>query len=487
MRILGKDKFESFDGFLRYPNREVLTLTLSNKNKITCTYNHKFLMNDDNLKEASQIKTGDILSTGLLITDIIKESEKLTVYDALNVSETHLFYANGAIHKNCNLLYIDEAAFVQGWPEFSSSVLPTISSGKHTKLILTSTPNGLNHFYDYYNGAKKGTNGFKLIEVKWNEVPGRDEKWRQETLATINHDEQKFDQEYCVGFQGSSGTLISGAKLKELFTDIKPPIERNDGYGYKVWKMPRKNRIYCIIVDVSRGKAMDYSAFQVIDITETPYQQVATFKNNMITPSDYTSFIYQTAKAYNEAYALIEINDIGGQVADILGLDYGYENVIYTESAGAKGRRVSTGFGGNTIDRGIRTTKTVKSLGCSMLKLLIEQNTLEIYDADTINELAVFSKQGDSYEAEAGYNDDLVMCLVLLAWLSTDTYFKHLNDSDIMHSLRDLTDAQVYESLVPFGIIHGAWDEDEPIVERIGGEDWTLQDYNGIDNIGNNW
>ena len=291
----------------------------------------------------------------------------------------------------------------------------------------------------------------------------------------------------CVGFMGSSGTLISGAKLKELFIDIKPPIERNDGYGYKVWKMPRRDRIYSIIVDVSRGKGLDYSAFQVIDITETPYQQAATFKNNMITPSDYASFIYQTAKAYNDAYALIEINDIGGQVADILGLDYGYENVIYTESAGAKGRRVSTGFGGNTIDSGIRTTKTVKSLGCSMLKLLIEQNTLEIYDADTINELAVFSKQGDSYEAEAGFNDDLVICLVLLSWLTTDTYFKHLNDSDIMHSLRDLTDAQIYESLVPFGIIHGAWDDDEPVIEKIGGENWTLQDYDAVDNMGNNW
>ena len=389
--------------------------------------------------------------------------------------------------QSANFLYIDECAFVQGWADFSSSVLPTISSGKNTKLVFTSTPNGLNHFYDYYNGAKKGTNGFKLIEVKWNEVPGRDEQWRQDTLATINHDEQKFEQEYEVGFMGSSGTLISGAKLKELFIDIKPPIERNDGYGYKVWKMPRRDRIYCIVVDVSRGKGLDYSAFQVIDITETPYQQAATFKNNMITPSDYASFIYQTAKAYNEAYALIEINDIGGQVADILGLDYGYENVIYTESAGAKGRRVSTGFGGNTIDRGIRTTKTVKALGCSMLKLLIEQNTLEIYDADTINELAVFSKQGDSYDAEAGFNDDLVICLVLLSWLTTDTYFKHLNDSDIMHSLRDLTDAQIYESLVPFGIIHGAWEDDEPVIEKIGGENWTLQDCGSVDNMGNNW
>lgn len=385
--------------------------------------------------------------------------------------------------QSANFIYIDEAAFVQGWTDFSASVLPTISSGKKTKLVFTSTPNGLNHFYDYYNGAKKGTNGFKLIEVKWFDVPGRDEAWRQETLATINHDEMRFAQEYEVEFLGSSGTLISGSKLKQLFADIAPPIEYNPGYGYKIWGMPRKNRIYAMVIDTSRGKGMDYSAFQVIDITETPYRQVATFRNNMITPPDYTSFIYQTAKAYNMAYCLVEINDIGGQVADILTLDYGYENVIHTENAGAKGRRVSAGFGGSTIDRGIRTTKTVKSLGCSMLKLLIEQDTLVIKDADTINELAVFSRNGDSYEAEPGFHDDLVMCLVLLSWLTTDTYFKHLNDSDIMHSLRDLTEEQIYETLSPFGIVSGGWDNrgNEPVIERIGGEDWE------VSSLGNGW
>ena len=292
----------------------------------------------------------------------------------------------------------------------------------------------------------------------------------------------------CVEFLGSSGTLISGSKLKQLFVDIKPPIHYNAGYGYKVWSLPRKGQIYVIVVDVSRGKGLDYSAFQVIDITTAPYKQVATFKNNMITPSDYTSFVYQTAKGYNDAFVLIEINDIGGQVADILALDYGYENVIHTESAGAKGRRVSSGFGGNTIDRGIRTTKTVKNLGCSMLKLLIEQDTLIIYDADTINELAVFSKSGESYEAEQGYHDDLVMCLVLLSWLTTDTYFKHINDSNIMHSLRDLTEEQIEQTLTPFGIIYGGLDNhmyDAPVIERIAGEDWEV--YNNIDSLGNTW
>lgn len=384
--------------------------------------------------------------------------------------------------QSANFIYIDEAAFVQGWTDFSASVLPTISSGKKTKLVFTSTPNGLNHFYDYYNGAKKGTNGFKLIEVKWYDVPGRDEVWRQETLATINHDEMRFAQEYEVEFLGSSGTLISGSKLKQLFASIKEPIHHNTSFGYKVWQMPRKAQIYAVVVDVSRGKGLDYSAFQVVDITETPYKQVATFRNNLITPPDYASFIYQTCKGYNDAHVLIEINDIGGQVSDILALDYGYENVIHTESAGAKGRRVSSGFGSSDIDRGIRTTKTVKALGCSMLKLLIEQNTIEVYDADTINELAVFSKKGDSYESEPGYHDDLVMCLVLFSWLSTDTYFKNMNDQDVMHSLRDLTEAQIYESLVPFGIIHSGWDEDEVEIEYMGGEAWEKTTWDSLGN-----
>lgn len=384
--------------------------------------------------------------------------------------------------QSANFIYIDECAFVDGWTDFSASVLPTISSGKKTKLVFTSTPNGLNHFYDYYKGAQKGTNGFKLIEVKWYEVPGRDEQWRQETLATINHDEMRFAQEYEVEFLGSSGTLIAGHKLKQLFASIKDPIHHNSSFGYKVWAMPRKGRMYTIVVDVSRGKGLDYSAFQVIDITEMPYKQVATFKNNLITPPDYTSFIYQTCKGYNDAYVLVEINDIGGQVADILALDYGYENVIHTESAGAKGRRVSSGFGSSEIDRGIRTTKTVKALGCSMLKLLVEQDTVELYDSDTINELAVYSKKGESYEAEAGFHDDLTMCLVLFSWLTTDTYFKNMNDQDVMHSLRDLTEAQIYESLVPFGVIHSGWDEDEVVTETIGGEVWERSSWDSLGN-----
>lgn len=472
MKILSNGKFKEFDGFISQGKAIVRKFILSNGKSIRATLEHKFLLEGDLWVTAELLDVGDTFSTGVSILGIEESANEVDVFDALNVQDTHSYWTEGIISHNCNLLYIDEAAFVNGWTDFSASVLPTISSGKKTKLIFTSTPNGLNHFYDYYNGAKKGTNGFKLIEVKWYDVPGRNEEWRQETLATINHDEERFAQEYEVSFLGSSGTLISGAKLKELFTDVRDPQFSNEGYGYKVYSPPKEKRLYTIIVDVSRGKGQDYSAFQVIDTTEVPYKQVAVFRNNMISPTDYARFIYETAKGYNNSYVLIELNDIGGQVADLLSLDYEYENVIYTSGAGPKGKKVTFGYG-DSVDRGIRTTKTVKGLGCSMLKLLIEQDKLKLSDADTIQELAVFSQKGVSYEAEEGYHDDTVMCLVLFAWLTTDDFFKNMNDENVLHSLRELTDKQIEETLTPFGVYHNG--VDDVIVEEWGGERWELE------------
>jgi hypothetical protein len=291
-----------------------------------------------------------------------------------------------------------------------------------------------------------------------------------------------FVSHNCVGFLGSSDNLIAGHTMKILKEDVKQnrPIHYNAGYGYKVFREPEKNRKYTMTCDVSRGKGLDYSTFQVIDITELPYKQVAVFKNNLITPTDFAAFVYNTAKAYNEAYVMVEVNDIGGQVADILFFDYGYEYLISTESAGSRGKRVSGGFGGKNIDRGLRTTVTTKALGCSMLKLLVEQRKLLIFDNDTVNEFASFEKKGNSYEAATGKHDDLVMALVLFSWLTTDSFFKNLNDMDIMHSLRDLSDEQIYQELVPFGIVSSVdydFDDITPVKrEVIGGEVWDLVD-----------
>jgi len=362
--------------------------------------------------------------------------------------------------KSISLLYIDEAAFVENWDEFFASVFPTISSGETTKVLFTSTPNGLNHFYKTCMGAREGTNGYQYVEVPWQQVPGRGEEWRKETLAAMDFDHEKFAQEFECAWLGSSGTLISGAVLKSLVA--AQPIASRD--GLTVYKEKQLDRRYCIVVDVSRGKGLDYSAFQVIDITQMPYEQVCTFKNNMITPLDFASIIYTISKSYNEATVLVEINDIGGQVADSLYFDYECENIIFTENAGARGKRISAGFSKGAAERGIRTTKTVKSIGCSMLKLLIEQRQLIINDHATIHELSRFSRKGTSYEAESGCNDDLVMCLVLFAWMSDQQYFKELTDINTLNLLRDKTDSQLEDELVPFGF-HDEGHPDDDIID----------------------
>jgi len=362
--------------------------------------------------------------------------------------------------KSISLLYIDEAAFVENWDEFFASVFPTISSGNTTKILFTSTPNGLNHFYKTCQGAKQGTNGYAFVEVPWQQVPGRDNEWKQETLAAMDFDLEKFAQEFECEFQGSSGTLLSSACLKTLISRV--PIAESD--GLKQYDRPSKDNKYVIIVDVSRGKGLDYSAFQVVDITKMPYNQVCTYRNNMITPLDYSGVIHNVSKMYNDAVILVEVNDVGAQVVDSLHYDYECETIVYTENAGARGKRISGGFG--NAERGIRTTKTVKAIGCSMLKLLVEQQQLIINDHETIFELSRFSKKGHSYEAESGCNDDLVMGLVLFAWMSDQQYFKDLTDINTLMKLREKTEEQMESELTPFGFVDsGHHHEDNEIID----------------------
>jgi len=375
--------------------------------------------------------------------------------------------------KSMNFVYIDETAFVEGWKEFYSSVFPTLSSGKTTKILFTSTPNGLNHFFKTCEQAQmdvnpetgRGKNGFIYIEVPWHRVPGRDEAWKEEILAGMDFDYQQFEVEFNVTFEGSSNTLISGQKLKDMF---HKKYEQKEGNVY-IYERPKEKSNYVIVADVSRGKGLDYSAFQVIDITKMPYRQVAIFRDNFIVPIEYAETIHRVARFYNTASVLIEVNDIGAQVSDVLYFDFGYENILFTENAGAAGKRISTGFGGKNVDKGVRTTKLVKNVGCSLLKLLIEQNQLEIIDEETIKELRQFSKKGTSYEAEAGSTDDLTMCLVLFAWLSDQRYFRDLTDINTIAKLRDRSEEEMLEQLIPFGIIDDGQDIHEEAV------DWTYR------------
>jgi len=361
--------------------------------------------------------------------------------------------------KSIAFLYLDEVAFIEGYDEFFASVYPTISSGEETKLLMTSTPNGLNHFWKTCKGAEEGKNGYEYVKVMWHDVPGRGEKWKQETLEALDFDDEKFKQEYCCEFVGSSGTLISGSKLKEL--DNTTPIMESEGI-YQ-FKRAEKGRAYVMTVDVSRGKGLDYSTFTVFDVTEMPYEQVCVFRDNLISPVDFASIIYRIGKTYNEASVLIEINDIGGQVSDTLHMDFGYESILSTENGGRGGKRVSGGFSGKSSDMGIRTTKTVKAVGCSMLKLLIEQNQLVIKDIHTINELKRFSRKGGSYEAESGSHDDMVMNLVIFAWLTDQNYFKEMTDINTLSKLRERTEEQIEENLLPFGFVDDGREEPEVV------------------------
>jgi hypothetical protein len=369
--------------------------------------------------------------------------------------------------KSISFLYIDETAFVENWDEFFASVFPTISSGNTTKILFTSTPNGLNHFYKTCEGAKEGRNGYIFIEVPWQKVPGRDDKWKDETLAAMDYDYQKFAQEFECQFQGSSGTLIEGTKLKTLVFK-NPILETNN---IKQFEAPNENGIYVCVADVSRGKGLDYSAFSIFDVTKMPYRQVCTFRDNMITPADYAELIYRCIKTYNNAYTLIEINDIGEQVSDVLMYDLEVEEILFTESAGRSGKRISAGFGGKGVDKGIRTTKTVKALGCNMLKLLIEQDQLIINDFETINELSTFSRKGNSYEAEPGRNDDLVMGLVLFGWLSNQSFFRDMTDINTIQKLKQFNNENIDNELLPIGFNNDDMDDGMPT------PGWIKHDY----------
>jgi len=350
-----------------------------------------------------------------------------------------------------NLLFIDEAAFIENWDTFFTSVYPTISSGAESKIILVSTPNGLNHFYAIWKNATEKRNGYHPIKVMWYDVPGRDEKWKENTLGSMNFDTEKFEQEYCVEFLGSSGTLIAGWKLKELAPST--PIVYKDGLSQYIG--PSREKLYICVVDVSRGKGLDYSAFHVVDVTQMPYQQVCVFRNNMMTPIDFAEVVHRVAKSYNNAAILVEINDLGEQVGHSLHYDFEYENVLLTENGGRAGKRISTGFGaaGSKPDFGIRTTKPVKATGCAILKLLVEQNQLIINDFHTIEEMATFSRKNNSYEAEEGKHDDLVMGLVLFAWLSDQQYFKEYTDINTLSKLREKTEEEIMTELSPFGFV----------------------------------
>lgn len=377
-----------------------------------------------------------------------------------------------------NLVYLDEFAFVANHIQesFFSSVYPTISSGETTKVLITSTPNGLNLFYKLWKDSEEGRNSYHRIDVHWSDVPGRDEKWKEETIR--NTSERQFRQEFETEFLGSSNTLIDGAKLRTLvyMNPVKMKGDIKIYYESIISKRspPQAGRLYCITVDTSRGVDGDYSAFVVFDITEMPFKIAATYKSNQVPVQLYPSFVKQAAEYYNNAIVLVETNDIGGQVADILHDDLEYENVLYTSSSKKTGQYITMGFSTGSV-KGVRTTTTVKRVGCSTLKTLIESDKLEVNDFDLIEELSRFSQKGSSYEAEDGH-DDLVMCCVLFAWLTTQLYFKEHANNDIRQNLYKDQQQFIEDELTPFGIVDsGDYEVEQPLM-AVDNDFWLVKD-----------
>jgi hypothetical protein len=347
-----------------------------------------------------------------------------------------------------NLIFLDEFAFVSNniATNFFASVYPTISSGTTTKVFIVSTPNGLNHFYKLWSDAIDKKNGYTPIEVGWNEIPGRDEKWKQQTIS--NTSEEQFRQEFECEFIGSMNTLISSTKLRAMRFDY--PIKQTETMS--IYEEAKPDHTYVITVDVARGVGLDYSAFVVFDVTKQPFKVVAKFRDKTVSPLLYPNTIENAGKHYNDAFILVETNDIGQQVVDILHNDLLYENLMTTVHMGRAGQQVSSGFGshsGRTL--GVKTTKQVKRIGCSNLKDLIENDQLIIPDFDLISELSSFVGKGASFEAEDGQHDDLVMCTVLFSWIARQEYFKEITDTDIREKLYKEKMKMIEDQMLPFG------------------------------------
>ena len=360
-----------------------------------------------------------------------------------------------------NLLYLDEFAFVERAAEFYTSTYPVISAGKDTKVIITSTANGIgNQYHKIWEGAVQGINEFRPFRVDWHDVPGRDEEWKTQTIA--NTSQLQFDQEFGNTFFGTGDTLVNAETLMNL--RAKPPIKMLEGGLLKVYEEPEKGHDYIMTVDVSKGRGQDYSTFTLIDISVRPFAQVAVYRNNTISPILFPNIIYKYAKPYNNAYVVVESNDQGTVVCNGLYHELEYENVHVESSVKA-----------NAI--GIEITRKSKRLGCSAIKDILETNKLNIVDEQTILEISTFEARGQSYEASEGNHDDLMMNLVMFGYFVSTQFFADMTDIDLKQMLFDQRMKEIEDDMVPFGFI----DDGTEAIQAIENQEdpWKIRDDTG--------
>jgi hypothetical protein len=447
-KILTQDGFKDFDGFIERDKSKLLKLIFDNESELECTYNHKLLCFDGKYREASTLSRGDVLYPDTKIIDIIQLEEEKNVYDALNVKDTHSYITNDVVSHNC--LFLDEFAFVENANEFYTSTYPVISAGDETKVIITSTANGVgNLFHKLYEGAVQKRNEYAPFRIDWWDVPGRDEAWKKQTIA--NTSELQFAQEYGNDFMGRSNTLISSDAILGMISE--DPEEHKNNISY--YEKPKEGVTYVMTVDVSKGRGQDYSTFSVFKVERNKFKQVCVFRDNMISPMIYPDIIVRVARLYNEAVVLIENNDVGQVVCNAVYYDYEYENTFVQSTIKAGGV-------------GVTMTKRIKRIGCSNMKDLIEQKKLEIVDSDTINEISTFEAKGASYEASGGNHDDLVMNLVLFSWFISSDAFGEILDMDLKSMLYEDRIREIEDDLIPFGFIEdGVQDNSNKKYEEI--------------------
>jgi hypothetical protein len=370
-----------------------------------------------------------------------------------------------------NVIFLDEFAFVPTHiaDQFFSSVYPTVSSGKSTKVIIISTPHGMNMFYKLWHDAERGKNEYIPTEVHWSEVPGRDAAWKDQTIK--NTSEQQFRVEFECEFLGSVDTLISPSKLRVMaYGD--PIAEKN---GLAMYEKAEEGHQYVITADVARGVSGDYSAFLVVDTTTIPYRVVARYRNNDVKPILFPNIIVDVAKNYNHAFVLVEVNDIGGQVADIIQYDLEYDNLLMCAMRGRAGQQLGQGFSGKKTQMGIKMSAATKQIGCSNLKTLIEDDKLTIPDYDCIAELTTFIQKGQSFQAEDGCNDDLAMCMVIFAWMAMQPYFKELNENDVRQRIFDDQRESIEQDMAPFGFVDDGLESE--YYKDAEGDVWMTAEY----------
>ena len=364
-----------------------------------------------------------------------------------------------------NIIFLDEFAFVPAniAEMFFSSVYPTISSGQKTKMIIVSTPYGMNQFYKLWVDAEAKRNDYIPIEVHWSEVPGRDEAWKEATIR--NTSPEQFQQEFECEFLGSVNTLISPAKIKNMA--FANPIKSNAGLD--IYEDPKKGNTYVCTVDVARGVSKDYSAFTMIDVTKMPYRIVAKYRNNDIKPLLFPHTIEQVAKGYNHAHVLVETNDLGQQIAESLQFELEYDNLLMTTQRGRAGQVLGAGFSGRGSGFGVKMTKQIKKIGCSNIKTLIESDKLHINDFNIIEEMSTFIRKGQSWQADEGNTDDLMMCLVIFGWLSNQPFFKEMTDTNARQMLYEEQQNLIEQDMAPFGFVDdGTPEEEKEVIDEYG-------------------